>query len=88
MEGSVCMELAKVTSKGQITIPIDIRKKLGIKEGDKVLFIEDGDKIMLVNSTLMALREAQDAFKGEAERLGLKDEQDVVNMIKELRKEQ
>ena len=27
------MELAKVTSKGQITIPIEIRKKLGIKEG-------------------------------------------------------
>lgn len=27
------MELAKVTSKGQITIPIEIRKKIGIKEG-------------------------------------------------------
>ena len=27
------MELAKVTSKGQITIPIEIRKKLGIKNG-------------------------------------------------------
>lgn len=35
------MELAKVTSKGQITIPIDIRKKLGITEGSKVLFIEE-----------------------------------------------
>ena len=29
------MELAKVTSKGQVTIPIEIRKKLGIKNGDK-----------------------------------------------------
>ena len=33
------MELAKVTSKGQITIPIEIRKKLGIKNGDKILFV-------------------------------------------------
>ena len=33
------MELAKVTSKGQVTIPVEIRKKLGIKNGDKVLFI-------------------------------------------------
>lgn len=81
------MELAKVTSKGQITIPIDIRKKLGIKEGDKVLFIEEGDKIMIANSTLMALREAQNAFRGEAERVGLKNEQDVVRMIQEIRKE-
>ena len=37
------MELAKVTSKGQITIPIDIRKKLGIREGDKILFMEEND---------------------------------------------
>lgn len=38
LKGGHCMELAKVTSKGQITIPIEIRKKLGIKEGSKVLF--------------------------------------------------
>ena len=35
------MKLAKVTSKGQITIPIEIRKKLGIKNGDKILFVEE-----------------------------------------------
>ena len=34
------MELAKVTSKGQITIPIAIRNALGIREGDKILFIK------------------------------------------------
>lgn len=81
------MEIAKVTSKGQVTIPVDIRKKLGIREGDKVLFIEEGNKIVIMNSTLMALKEAQEAFRGEAERVGLKDEQDVVDMIRELRKE-
>lgn len=81
------MELAKVTSKGQITIPIEIRRKLGIKEGSKVLFIEDAGRIYIANSSMEALREAQEAFRGEAERLGLKNEDDVVNMIKEMRKE-
>lgn len=81
------MELAKVTSKGQVTIPLDIRKKLGIREGDKILFIEEGNKIVIMNSTLMALEEAQEAFCGEAERAGLKNEQDVVDMIKEIRRE-
>lgn len=38
--GGFYMELAKVTSKGQVTIPIEIRKKLGIKNGDKILFVE------------------------------------------------
>lgn len=81
------MELAKVTSKGQVTIPVEIRKKLGIREGDKILFLEEGNKIIIMNSTLMALKEAQEAFRGEADRLGLKDEQDVVEMIREIRGE-
>lgn len=81
------MELAKVTSKGQITIPIEIRKKLGIKNGDKVLFVEEAGKIYILNSSMDALNEAQSAFKGEAERLGLKNDADVVRMIKELREE-
>ncbi len=76
------MELAKVTSKGQVTIPVEIRKKLGIKNGDKVLFIEDAGRIYMMNSSMEALREAQMAFKGEAERLGLKNEDDVMEMIK------
>lgn len=79
------MELAKVTSKGQITIPIDIRKKLGVKEGDKVLFMEERGRIFVMNSSMEALRKAQEAFAGEAERLGLKDEDDVIRMIAELR---
>jgi AbrB family looped-hinge helix DNA binding protein len=32
------MALARVTTKGQITIPIEVRKSLDIKEGDDVLF--------------------------------------------------
>ena len=76
------MELAKVTSKGQVTIPVEIRKKLGIKNGDKVLFIEDAGRIYMMNSSMEALREAQMAFKGEAERRGLKNEDDVMEMIK------
>lgn len=81
------MELAKVTSKGQITIPLEIRKKLGVKEGDKVLFIEEQGRVIMVNSSMDALRKAQAAFTGEAERLGLKDEEDVVKMVAELRRE-
>lgn len=81
------MELAKITSKGQITIPVDIRRKLGVKEGDKVLFVEEAGKIYILNSSMEALKEAQAAFAGEAERTGLKDEEAVVAMTKEFRRE-
>lgn len=61
------MELAKVTSKGQITIPIAIRKALGIREGDKILFMEEGDRVILTNASTNALLKAQEAFQGVAE---------------------
>lgn len=81
------MELAKITSKGQITIPIAIRKQLGLKEGDKVMFIQEGDKVIMMNASINALITAQKEFQGVADKLGLRDEQDVVNMLKEIRSE-
>lgn len=40
------MESVEVSSKGRITIPIKMRKKLGIKRGTKVFFEEKGDEII------------------------------------------
>jgi len=38
---------SQITSKGQITIPIAIRKALNLKPGDKVHFVNDGDRAIL-----------------------------------------
>lgn len=81
------MELAKVMSKGQVTIPINIRKKLNLKEGDKVIFMEQDGNIIVMNSAMIALQQIQQSFEGEAERLGLKTEDDVVDLVNEIRKE-
>ena len=81
------MEPAKVTSKGQVTIPVAIRRLLGIQEGDKLLFIEEGDRVVMMHASTTALIKAQKAFEGEAERAGLKEEQDVVDLVKEIRAE-
>lgn len=81
------MELAKVTSKGQIALPVNIRRKLGVKEGDKILFIEEAGKVYILNASMEALKKAQAAFAEEAERVGLKDEDDIVAMIKQLQQE-
>lgn len=80
------MELAKVTTKGQITIPKSIRDLLDLKEGSKIIFIQKGKDIVIQNSTMLALEKIQNAFNGEAERLCLETEEDVVEMIKEFRK--
>lgn len=81
------MELAKITSKGQITLPIAIRRVLNLKDGDKVAFIEKDGNYIIVNPVSLAIDKAREEFAGEAERLGLKTEEDVAKMIKEVRKE-
>ncbi len=80
------MESAKVTAKGQVTIPKSIREFLEIKEGSKIFFIQKGDNVIIKNSAMIALKNIQKEFDGEAKRLGLETEDDVVEMIKKYRK--
>jgi AbrB family looped-hinge helix DNA binding protein len=39
---------AKVTSKGQVTIPVEVRKSLGIKPGDHLRFEQQGRGVRLI----------------------------------------
>ena len=81
------MELAKITSKGQITLPINIRRALNLKDGDKVAFVEMNGQYVLTNPTMLAIRQLQADFAGFAEENGLQNEDDVVAMVKEIRAE-
>jgi len=81
------MEIAKITNRGQITIPIDIRKKLGVREGDKIVFIEDQNHIIIANAAKIAFANLSAGFEGEAARLGLETEQDVVALVDEVREQ-
>ena len=46
MKGIITMQLAKVSSKGQITIPIEIRKNLHLKTGDTLAWdIKEGGNV-------------------------------------------
>jgi AbrB family looped-hinge helix DNA binding protein len=36
-----------LSRKGQVTIPAEIRQALGLKEGDRVTFIQEGDRVRI-----------------------------------------
>ena len=81
------MDMARISVKGQVTIPIAIRKMLGLKEGDKVVFAEKAGNIVLLNSNRLAFEEFRRDMAGEGERVGWTTEQDVVDYCKEIRRE-
>lgn len=41
---------AKMTSKGQLTVPKAVRDALGIKEGDEVVFHVEGNRAILART--------------------------------------
>ena len=59
------MELAKLTTKGQITIPAEIRKRLNVQAGDKVVFLEENGRNIIENAE--KLKFAPDEHSGGKE---------------------
>ena len=51
-----------VTRKGQVTVPAEIRRELGLKQGDRVAFILDDGEVRLTRTVSVVERTAG-AFK-------------------------
>ena len=45
------IEMGKVSSRGQIAIPSDIRSRLGLEEGTKVLFLLEDNALLMKKVT-------------------------------------
>lgn len=78
---------AKVMSKGQVTIPKDIREILGIESGDRVTFIVENGSVKIVNSAVYAMQVFQQKMEGEAKNTGLENEEDIIALVSEMREE-
>jgi len=80
------MEQATMTSKGQITIPVKVRKKLGLTPGNKVYFFDDGENVVIKkNSPEAALEAIQEVLAPLASEQGLLTDDDVMALVKEYR---
>ena len=87
MAANIFIDNAKVMSKGQVTIPKDIREILGVTSDDRITFIVEGNTVRIVNSAAYAMELLQKEMSSEAVRTGLISDDDVITLVKELRKE-
>lgn len=80
------MNLAKISANGQITVPVEIRRLLGLKSGDKILFFQkQSGEIVIRNASASAIINAQTAFSGAAGAMGVADENEVQKLVNEIR---
>ncbi|MDL2268037.1 AbrB/MazE/SpoVT family DNA-binding domain-containing protein [Desulfovibrio sp. OttesenSCG-928-G15] len=84
---NILVDNAKVMAKGQITLPKDIREALGVQTGDRVTFIRQDDQVIMMNSAVYAMKMLQTAMEGEAEKAGLRSDDDVTKLVMDMRAE-
>ena len=53
---ALSQKYSRVQKKGQVTIPVEMRDKLGLKEGDLVAFTETDDGILISRQEVLAMR--------------------------------
>ncbi|MEK6915878.1 MAG: AbrB/MazE/SpoVT family DNA-binding domain-containing protein [Nanoarchaeota archaeon] len=58
------MGISKITRNYQITLPKDVRRVAGLKEGDEVTILIEGDKITITKSDINPIMAAAGAWKG------------------------
>ena len=63
----------------------NVAKRLGVKTGDRVTLIRQDNQVIMMNAAVYAMKVLQSSMKGEAEKAGLRSDQDVAEMIMEMR---
>ena len=82
----------KVSDKGQISIPMDVQREIGIKKGDELILIRKGRKIVLEKSERV-IELLEDEFadiesitEASLGRIWSKKEEDIWNQYLKARK--
>lgn len=87
MKTNTFTDNAKVMSKGQVTIPKDVREVLGISSGDRVTFVVETGNVKLINSAVYAMQILQTQMAGEAEISDLTTDEAVMDLVAGIRAE-
>jgi AbrB family looped-hinge helix DNA binding protein len=72
----------KVSSKGQVVIPVNVRKAAGLKKGEKIIAIAFGDTVVLKKIVDRTFEETVKPIWDRVRRMGLTEE-DVNALIQE-----
>ena len=77
-------KLVRIQEKGQVTLPADIRKRLGLKKGDLVAVDETPEGVLITPQGVLALKALDDIGKAlEEQGLSLEDMIESGRQIRE-----
>jgi len=77
------IEMGTVSSRGQICIPNDIRENMGLKEGNKVLFVLTDDSLLVKKVSTQTFAEITKPLREAKKKI---KEEEVVDLVHRFRK--
>lgn len=72
------IEVATVTSKGQITVPVRMREKLGLRPGSKIVFEEQPGGSFVVRKKTGDIRDLKGFFPKPPKPLAIEEMDEVI----------
>jgi len=79
------IEMGKISARGQIAIPAEIRREMDLQEGQRVLFVLENDTLMIKKITTQTFSQITKPLK-EAMKKTSFQEKDVPELLQQFRK--
>ena len=79
------IEMGKISARGQIAIPAEIRREMDLQEGQRVLFVLENDTLMIKKITTQTFSQITKPLKEAMKKTNLQ-EKDVPELLQQFRK--
>ncbi len=78
------IEIGTISARGQVAIPSEIRDKMHLKEGEKILFFLEGDALMIKKVSQLSWEEITRPLRAAKKKIR---EEDVPALVERLRRQ-
>ncbi|MBS3174882.1 AbrB/MazE/SpoVT family DNA-binding domain-containing protein [Candidatus Woesearchaeota archaeon] len=79
------IEMGKISARGQIAIPAEIRREMDLQEGQRILFVLENDTLMIKKITTQTFSQITKPLKEAMKKTNLQ-EKDVPELLQQFRK--
>ncbi len=81
--GEICSD-----GEGQVILSNKLLSQIGVRPNVRMKVLREGNRLVVVDAAAYAISKFREGMKGEAERLGLKNDDDVFEFLNKLRHEE
>jgi AbrB family looped-hinge helix DNA binding protein len=78
------IDMGTISARGQVAIPAEIREKMRLKEGEKILFVLEGDSLLMKKVSALSWEEITKPLREAKKKIR---EEDVPELVHRIRKQ-